>query len=145
MNQKMFPFSFEDKSIRILAVDDMLLSRNTAKRIMGELGFKNIDLAENGEAALALLEKGNAEGNPYKLVLTDWIMPNLDGLGLLAKIRGSNWNFIPPVVMLTAEADARQVAHALKEGANGYVKKPIEAEALKTTLLSLSERLKMAA
>jgi CheY-like chemotaxis protein len=141
MTQKMFPFSFDDKSIKILAVDDMLLSRNTAKRLMAELGFKNIELAENGEAAFALLEKAQAEGNPYKLVLTDWMMPLMDGLALLGKIKNSNWKELPPVVMLTAEADAKQVSIALREGALGYVKKPIEIDALKTTLVSLSERL----
>ncbi len=133
-------FSMSNTAIRVLVVDDMGLSRNTAKKHMNALGFNNIDFAEHGLKAWELLEAAHKEGKPFDLVLSDWIMPELDGLGLLEKIKESGWEEVPPLLMLTAETAPKQVLEAVKAGISGYVTKPIQLESLKNTLEALDRR-----
>ncbi len=135
-------FTFEDKSIRILLADDMSLSRVMGRKFLLELGYSSIQTVENGKLAWEALEKGVANNTPFRLVLTDWMMPELNGLELLQKVKNSNWAEIPPIVFMTAETDTIQVAHAIKLGISGYVPKPLTLEALKRVLISFGERSK---
>lgn len=135
-------FTFENKSIRILLADDMSLSRVMGRKLLLELGYSSIQTVENGRLAWEALEKGIANKTPFGLVLTDWMMPELNGLELLQKVKDSNWSETPPIVFMTAETDATQVAQAIKLGISGYVPKPLTLEALKRVLISLGERTK---
>ena len=131
-------FSFSNKSEKILVVDDMSLSRVSIKRVLVELGFNSVELAENGLTAWEKLATSRQANAPFGLVLSDWMMPELDGLGLFKKLAGSGWSDIPPFILITAESDSFQVGEAIKLGISGYIRKPITLEALEKTLKELN-------
>ncbi|WP_457568520.1 chemotaxis response regulator CheY [Desulfurobacterium sp.] len=115
-----------DPNIKILVVDDMATMRRIEKSLLMQLGFKNIDEAEDGRVALQKLRQGN-----YDFVLTDWNMPNMTGLELVQEIRKDPKLKHLPVLMVTAEAKKENVLAAIKAGVNNYVVKPFTAETLK--------------
>ncbi|WP_297445345.1 chemotaxis response regulator CheY [Desulfurobacterium sp.] len=115
-----------DPNIKILVVDDMATMRRIEKSLLMQLGFKNIDEAEDGKVALQKLKQGH-----YDFVLTDWNMPNMTGLELVQEIRKDPKLKHLPVLMVTAEAKKENVLAAIKAGVNNYVVKPFTAETLK--------------
>jgi len=112
--------------IRILVVDDMSTMRRIIKTILNQLGYSNIEEAENGKQALAKLKK-----EKFDFVITDWNMPEMDGLTLVKEIRSDNELRTLPVLMVTAEAKKENVMEALKAGVNNYIVKPFTPEVLK--------------
>lgn len=115
-----------DYKMKILVVDDFATMRRIVKNILRQIGFENIDEAEDGEQAYIKLQSGN-----YKFVVSDWNMPNLDGLGLLKKVRSDANLKDLPILMVTAEAEKEKVVEAIKAGVSSYVVKPFTAEVLK--------------
>ena len=114
------------KETRFLVVDDMSTMRKIIKTILAQLGYTNVDEAENGKEALAKLRVGN-----YQFVLLDWNMPEMDGLETLKAIRADEKLKDIPVIMVTAEAKKENVLTAIQAGANNYVVKPFTPEVLK--------------
>jgi two-component system chemotaxis response regulator CheY len=114
---------------RILTVDDMATMRKIIKSLLNQLGYTNIDEAENGKEALVKLKQ-----NKYDLVLLDWNMPEMDGITLLQEIRKDPQLKDIPVIMVTAEAKKENVLLAIQSGANNYIVKPFTAETLKEKL-----------
>lgn len=112
--------------IKILVVDDMSTMRRIIKTILNQLGYTNIDEAENGKQALAKLKN-----EKYDFVITDWNMPEMDGLTLVKEIRSDPDLKNLPVLMVTAEAKKENVMEALKAGVSNYIVKPFTAEVLK--------------
>ncbi len=112
--------------IRILVVDDMSTMRRIIRNILDQLGYSNVDEAENGKQALAKLKK-----EKFDFVVTDWNMPEMDGLSLVKAIRSDEELKHLPVLMVTAEAKKENVMEALKAGVNNYIVKPFAPEVLK--------------
>jgi len=111
--------------MRILVVDDFPTMRAITKKILKDLGFKEILEAENGEEALKILKSERID-----LVISDWNMPKMDGLTLLKNIRSDPELKDTLVMMVTAEAEKQKVLEAVKLGVNGYVVKPFTPETL---------------
>jgi two-component system chemotaxis response regulator CheY len=114
------------KETRFLIVDDMSTMRKIIRIILAQLGYTNVDEAENGKEALAKLRTGN-----YQFVLLDWNMPEMDGLETLKAIRADEKLKDIPVIMVTAEAKKENVLTAIQAGANNYIVKPFTPEVLK--------------
>ncbi len=114
------------QDIRILVVDDMSTMRRIIRTILNQLGYSNIEEAENGKQALAKLKK-----EKFDFVITDWNMPEMDGLSLVKAIRSDDELKHLPVLMVTAEAKKENVMEALKAGVNNYIVKPFTPEVLK--------------
>ncbi len=113
-------------SIKVLVVDDQLTIRALVRSTLQQLGFTDIADAADGEDGLkALLQR------PVNLVISDYNMPKLDGLGLLRAIRGHEPLRKTAFIMLTGRADAELVKRAVQLGVNNYVAKPFTAQALK--------------
>ena len=115
-----------DFKIKVLVVDDFSTMRRIVKNILKQIGFSDIEEAEDGNSALARLRQGG-----YGLVVSDWNMPNMTGLDLLKAIRADNVLSNMPVLMVTAEAKKENVLDAIKSGVNNYVVKPFTADVLK--------------
>jgi two-component system chemotaxis response regulator CheY len=117
--------------IKILVVDDMAAMRKILKTLLAQLGYKNVDEAEDGKQALEILKQ-----NPdkYGLVITDWNMPNMTGIELVQAIRSDEKLKHLPILMVTAEAKKENVLMAIKAGVNNYIVKPFTAETLKEKL-----------
>ncbi len=116
------------EDIRILVVDDMAAMRKILKTLLAQLGYKNVDEAEDGKQALDILKQNP---NKYGLVITDWNMPNMTGIELVQAIRSDEKLKHLPILMVTAEAKKENVLMAIKAGVNNYIVKPFTAETLK--------------
>jgi two-component system chemotaxis response regulator CheY len=114
--------------IKILVVDDMAAMRKILKTLLAQLGYKNVDEAEDGKQALEILKQSP---NKYGLVITDWNMPNMTGIELVQAIRSDENLKHLPILMVTAEAKKENVLMAIKAGVNNYIVKPFTAETLK--------------
>ena len=125
-----------DKNMKILVVDDFSTMRRIIKNLLKDLGFTNIQEADDGNTALPMLQQGD-----FDFVVTDWNMPGMQGIDLLRAIRADvNLKHIP-VLMVTAEAKKEQIVAAAQAGVNGYVIKPFTAATLKEKLAKIFERL----
>ena len=122
--------------MKILVVDDFSTMRRIIKNLLKDLGFVNIQEADDGNTALPMLTQGD-----FDFVVTDWNMPGMQGIDLLRAIRAdANLKHIP-VLMVTAEAKKEQIIAAAQAGVNGYVIKPFTAATLKEKLIKIFERL----
>jgi two-component system chemotaxis response regulator CheY len=125
-----------DKKMKILVVDDFSTMRRIIKNLLKDLGFANIQEADDGNTALPMLQQGD-----FDFVVTDWNMPGMEGIDLLRAIRAdANLKHIP-VLMVTAEAKKEQIVAAAQAGVNGYVIKPFTAATLKEKLAKIFQRL----
>lgn len=114
---------------RILTVDDSKAIRTIVTRQVQELGFE-VDEAEDGLLGLAMLD-----GAIYDLVILDVTMPNLDGPGMLARMRESGNR--TPVLMLTSESKKSIMVDVMKAGIEDYILKPFRPEELKAKVLKV--------
>lgn len=112
--------------MKILIVDDFATMRKILKNILKDLGYTDILEAEDGDVALEILKKEKVD-----LVISDWNMPNMDGLSLLKAIRSDEALKDTPVLMVTAEAQKQNVLEAVKAGVNNYIVKPFTPEVIK--------------
>ncbi|MEQ8861277.1 MAG: response regulator [Pseudomonadales bacterium] len=118
-----------DQSAKILIVDDMQTMRRLLKSALNDLGYANVVDADGGTTALALLEAGD-----FALLITDWNMPDMEGIDLLKAVRANDRLKELPVLMVTAEAKKQQILEAAEAGVNGYVVKPFQPAQLKDKL-----------
>jgi two-component system chemotaxis response regulator CheY len=125
-----------DKNMKILVVDDFSTMRRIIKNLLKDLGFSNIQEADDGSTALPMLQQGD-----FDFVVTDWNMPGMQGIDLLRAIRADDKLKHLPVLMVTAEAKKEQIVAAAQAGVNGYVVKPFTAATLKEKLDKIFERL----
>ena len=125
-----------NKNMKILVVDDFSTMRRIIKNLLKDLGFANIQEADDGNTALPMLKHGN-----FDFVVTDWNMPGMQGIDLLRAIRADASLKHIPVLMVTAEAKKEQIITAAQAGVNGYVIKPFTAATLKEKLVKIFERL----
>jgi two-component system chemotaxis response regulator CheY len=125
-----------DPKTRFLVVDDFSTMRRIVRNLLKELGFANVDEAEDGAVALQKLKSA-----PYDFVVTDWNMPNMDGLTLLQSIRRTPQLKHLPVLMITAEAKKENIIAAAQAGASGYVVKPFTAATLAEKLEKIFEKM----
>ncbi|MBI4688373.1 MAG: chemotaxis response regulator CheY [Nitrospirae bacterium] len=122
--------------MKILVVDDFSTMRRIVKNVLKQLGFENVEEAEDGEQAYSKLQNGS-----FEFVVSDWNMPNTDGLEMLKKIRADAQLKEMPVLMVTAEAEKEKVIEAIKAGVNNYVVKPFTAEVLKEKMDKIFDKL----
>jgi two-component system, chemotaxis family, chemotaxis protein CheY len=111
---------------KALVVDDSRAVRMILAKTLKELGFE-VQEAANGREAWEVIE---AEGTAFTLVLSDWNMPEVNGLELLKRLRQNPELSSLIVVMVTTETELEQMALALEAGANEYIMKPFTKEIL---------------
>jgi diguanylate cyclase (GGDEF)-like protein len=120
---------------RLLIVDDISDNRSILKRRFERRGF-DVTEAESGLVAIDLIEKF-----PFDLVLLDVMMPEIDGMETLKRIRSRRSASDLPVIMVTAKSESDNIVDALEQGANDYVTKPVDfAVALARVNTQLSRR-----
>ncbi|MDR2030795.1 MAG: chemotaxis response regulator CheY [Azoarcus sp.] len=128
-----------DPKTKFLIVDDFSTMRRIVRNLLKELGYTNADEAEDGVVALQKLESTPTE---FNFVVSDWNMPNMDGLTLLQKVRSSPQLKHLPVLMITAEAKKENIIAAAQAGASGYIVKPFTAATLAEKLEKIFEKMK---
>jgi two-component system, chemotaxis family, chemotaxis protein CheY len=120
------------ENTRFLVVDDFSTMRRILRNLLKELGFMNVQEAEDGVDALAKLR-----AETFDFVVSDWNMPNMNGIELLQAIRADAKLNHLPVLLVTAEAKKDNIIMAAKAGASGYVVKPFTAAKLDEKLMKI--------
>ncbi len=123
--------------MKILVVDDFSTMRRIIKNILKELGYTNVDEADDGNTGLDKLKGGG-----FDFVVTDWNMPNMPGIELLKAIRSDGELKKLPVLMVTAEAAKENIVEAVEAGVSNYIVKPFTAAALKERIDLIIEKYK---
>ena len=124
--------------MKILVVDDEMVSREKMKMIMGHFG--ECDAVESGADAMEKFVSAWNSWSPYDLVSLDVQMPEMDGVEVLNRIRGMEREKNVPenkrvkVVMVTARSDKDTIMTSIQAGCNDYVVKPFDKRALTNTL-----------
>lgn len=108
-----------NKQKRILIVEDSDLQREICIHQLKESGFTNISSARNGAEAISFLKK-----NPIDIVISDWDMPQLNGVELLKKVKSDPQLKKIPFLILAVNKDTEKNVEALKLGAFAYITKP---------------------
>lgn len=123
-------------ALKFLVVDDFSTMRRIVRNLLKELGFTNVDEAEDGAAALSKLRQGG-----FEVVVSDWNMPNMDGLTLLQTMRADAELKSLPFLMITAEAKKEHIAAAVQAGASSCIAKPFTAATLQEKLDKIFEKM----
>ena len=121
-----------NKDMKFLVVDDMVSMVKIIESRLRQLGFRNIDTAADGQAALAKLKAGS-----YDFVLSDWNMQPMNGFDLLKAIRADAAIGKIPVILITAESKVENIVAAKQAGVNNYIVKPFNAATLKEKLVTV--------
>ena len=125
-----------NKDMNILVVDDHESMRRIVKQALNDLGFKNVEMADDGSTALPMLKDGS-----FDFLVSDWNMPGMQGIDLLKAVRADEKLQSIPVLMITAEAKKEQIIEAAKSGVNDYVIKPFNRETLNTKIENVFAKL----
>ena len=124
---------FGGSLLKILVVDDSSTMRRIIKNTLGRLNYKDVIEAENGAEAWAQMQENKDLG----MLITDWNMPEMNGLELVKKVRASGDFNDLPIIMVTTEGGKAEVITALKAGVNNYIVKPFTPQVLKEKLAAV--------
>jgi len=113
-------------SIQVLVVDDQMSIRSLVRSGLNQLGVVHIAEAADGVDAMKFLLL-----NPVHLIISDFNMPNMDGLALLKAVRANPPTSKTAFIMLTGRADRELVQKAVQFGVNNYLVKPFNVQVLK--------------
>jgi two-component system, chemotaxis family, chemotaxis protein CheY len=129
-----------DPLMSVLLVDDSRIMISIIRGLLRQLGFVDIDDAQDGGAALIKMRERR-----YNLVISDWNMAPMTGFDFLREVRGDPALKRIPFIMVTAEAKTENVIAARKAGVSNYIVKPFSAQTLKAKIESvLTARLALA-
>jgi two-component system chemotaxis response regulator CheY len=126
-----------DQNMKFLVVDDFSTMRRIVRNLLKELGFTNVQEAEDGIEGLTKLR-----AEAFDFVVSDWNMPNMTGIDMLRAIRSDPALKHLPVLMVTAEAKRENIIEAAQAGASGYVVKPFTAGTLDEKLKKIFSTMK---
>lgn len=113
----------------VLVAEDHPDGRKLVVRLLDKLGVSNVVAVANGQEAQEQLQE-----QPFDLLLVDWHMPKLDGLGVLQAVKADDAMKSMKVLMVTADDDKDHILQAILAGADGYLVKPVTQERLQQKL-----------
>jgi DNA-binding response OmpR family regulator len=114
--------------MHVLIADDEAVSRKLLERYLEKWGYE-VAVAENGEQAWELFLHGD-----YPIVLTDWMMPGVDGIELIRRIRASEQADYVYTILLTARSQKEDLVAGMEAGADDFVTKPFDRDELRVRL-----------
>ena len=123
-------------TFKVLVVDDQLTMREVTRLALQEMGVRQIIDAENGDDAFK-----KATTQPLDMIISDFNMPGMDGLGLLRAVRGHPAVRKLPFILVTGRGDNALVVSAAQAGVNNYIVKPFTAEMLREKVEAVVGRL----
>jgi len=124
------------EKIKVLIVDDQVTSRLLLSDALTQLGFKQITAAGDGEQGMKIMEQ-----QPHHLVISDFNMPKMDGLGFLQAVR-TNPSTKAAFIILTAQGDRALVQKAAQLGANNVLAKPFSIDKMRAAIEAVFGSLK---
>ncbi len=114
-----------DKNIKILIADDFATLRMSLKSVLEQLGYSEIDEAEDGQEAVGKLKEKD-----YDLLISDIDMPVMNGFELLDYVKKDDNLRDIPVIFITAEAEREKIVESIKAGLDAYITKPFSISTL---------------
>jgi two-component system chemotaxis response regulator CheY len=111
--------------LKILAVDDSPTMRRIIVNTLKRAGYENVTEASDGKDALAKMKV-----EQFNFVITDWNMPEMDGLSFVSQVRSSDEFKDMPILMVTTRSVKDDIIEAMKAGVNNYIVKPFTPETL---------------
>jgi len=124
---------FDIEDIRVLLVDDSEFSRNFIRKVLNNIGIEHINCAANGKEALQLYQQYY-----FDLVITDFNMPEMDGIELVKAIRSDRQRISTvPILMVTSEQNRNRLAAFEKAGVSAVLDKPFEPTSIKRLIAQL--------
>lgn len=127
---------YDIENVRVLIVDDSSLSRKHICRVLNNMGIVQITQAEDGKQAAELFVQ---DEDAYDLIITDLIMPQMDGQALIKYIRQDLGNTRIPILMVTSEQNKTRLSNVYKAGVSGICDKPFDPKSVKEMLFRLME------
>lgn len=124
------------EQLRIMVVDDMSTSRGLITQALDAIGIRNVATAADGKTALAALAK-----SPVHLVISDYNMPEMDGLHLLHYLRSTPQTQKTGFLLITGRADPAVINKGKQLGMNNFLAKPFQAADLKAAIEAIVGRL----
>ncbi len=118
----------------ILLVDDSDTVRSIVRKLLTQLGYRNIDEAADGTVALTKISEKH-----FDLVISDWNMEPMDGQQLLEQVRASEKYKALPFIMMTADSTIDKIVKARNARVNCFINKPFRAEALQAKIFEVSK------
>jgi len=119
--------------LKLLVVDDSSTMRRIIKNTLSRLGYEDVLEGEDGLQGWAALNENPDMG----MLITDWNMPEMNGLELVKKVRADARFTDLPIIMVTTEGGKAEVITALKAGVNNYIVKPFTPQVLKEKLAAV--------
>jgi two-component system, chemotaxis family, chemotaxis protein CheY len=119
------------KDVRVLVVDDSKSVRLNVRSFLRDLGFVDIDLAEDGLQAMEKLQSGMYR---YGLIISDWNMEKMNGYELLRAVRSDILLKTIPFIMITANNSPENIVQAKQAGVSNYIMKPFTIATLRDRL-----------
>ncbi|MGD9969219.1 MAG: chemotaxis response regulator CheY [Sulfuricurvum sp.] len=116
--------------MKLLVVDDSSTMRRIIKNTLSRLGYEDVLEGEDGLQGWTVLNENPNIG----MLITDWNMPEMNGLELVKKVRADGRFSDLPIIMVTTEGGKAEVITALKAGVNNYIVKPFTPQVLKEKL-----------
>jgi two-component system, chemotaxis family, chemotaxis protein CheY len=113
-------------ALKVMIVDDQFSVRQITRITLEQIGIRNVHETENGRQALEM-----AAVQPLDLIISDYNMPEMDGLNLLRAVRGHPVVRKLPFILLTGRGDKELVVQAAQAGVNNYLVKPFTAAILR--------------
>src|SRR5215467_5424084 len=123
-------------ALKVLIVDDQFSVRQMTRMTLEQIGIRNVYESENGKDAM-----NKASLQPLDLIISDFNMPEMDGLALLRAVRGHPAARKVPFILLTGCGDRELVVQAAQAGANNYLIKPFTADILRQKIEQVMGRL----
>ncbi len=119
--------------MKLLVVDDSSTMRRIIKNTLSRLGYEEVLEGEDGVQGWTVLDENPDMG----MLITDWNMPEMNGLELVKKVRADARFADLPIIMVTTEGGKAEVITALKAGVNNYIVKPFTPQVLKEKLAAV--------
>jgi two-component system chemotaxis response regulator CheY len=121
------------RTLKLLVVDDSSTMRRIIKNTLSRLGYEDVLEGEDGLQGWTVLNDSPDIG----MLITDWNMPEMNGLELVKKVRADTRFTDLPIIMVTTEGGKAEVITALKAGVNNYIVKPFTPQVLKEKLAAV--------
>lgn len=129
----------ELEHLRVLAVDDNATNRHILRELFTSWGLEVL-IAQSAPEALAALDRAGSDGRPIALVVTDMMMPDIDGFGLVERMRADPRLRETQVIMLTSSNRAEDAARCARMGIGAHLAKPIKQSRLMDTIVDVMGR-----
>lgn len=124
-------------SMKILVVDTNANMRQNVKKLLSDIGFKNVKEAGDGNRAMGVIEESISEASPVEFVISEFDLEKMNAVDLVKKIKGNDKSKMAKFLLMTGDSDQQKMVQAIKAGVNNVIVKPFSADTLKEKIAKI--------